>query len=104
MSQESIATTEAVHDNHPTQGTYFKVAVTLVILTAIEVGVFFLEFLSYGIIPVLVLLSSAKFILVAMYYMHLKFDNRLFSTMFVAGLVLASGVVIALMALFRFFG
>ena len=104
MSQEPETTTEAIHAEHPTQGTYFKVAITLVVLTALEVGVFYLEFLSYGIIPVLVLLSGAKFILVAMYYMHLKFDNRIFSSMFVAGLVLAAAVVIALMGLFRAFG
>ncbi len=104
MSQEPETTTEAVHAEHPTQGTYFKVAITLVVLTALEVGVFYLEFLSYGIIPVLVLLSGAKFILVAMFYMHLKFDNRIFSTLFVAGLVLAAAVVSALMGLFRAFG
>ena len=38
-----------------------------------------------------------------MFYMHLKYDNQLFSSMFVAGLVTATGVVIALMALFGFF-
>ena len=103
MSQELETTTEAVHAEHPTQGTYFKVAITLVVLTALEVGVFYLEFLRYGIIPVLLLLSGAKFILVAMYYMHLKFDHRIFSTLFVAGLVLAAAVVIALMGLFRVF-
>ena len=75
----------------------------LSIITAIEVGVFYLEFVGWGIIPILVLLSAAKFLLVAMYYMHLKFDDRIFSTMFVAGLVVASGVVLALMALFSFF-
>jgi len=36
--------------------------------------------------------------------MHLKFDDRIFSTMFVAGLVTAAGVTLALMTLFSFFG
>ncbi len=107
MSQDSqvIAehTSESAHTGHPTPLTYFKVAMVLSIITAIEVGVFYLEFVGWGIIPILVLLSAAKFLLVAMYYMHLKFDDRIFSTMFVAGLVVASGVVLALMALFSFF-
>ncbi len=94
---------ESVHTGHPTPATYFKVAMILSAITAIEVGIFYLEFLSYGIIPILGLLSTAKFILVAMYYMHLKFDSVIFSTMFVSGLLLAAAVVLALLALFSFF-
>ena len=102
MTQESQALQH--EESHPTPGTYFKVAMVLSAITAIEIGIFYLEFLSYGIIPILVLLSGAKFILVCMYYMHLKFDDRIFSTMFVAGLVTAAGVTLALMTLFSFFG
>ena len=106
MSQETQTGTEsleAVHTGHPTPGTYFKVAMILTIITAVEVGIFYLKFLSYGIIPILTLLSTAKFILVAMYYMHLKFDSPIFSTLFVVGLILAAIVVLALLALFSFF-
>ena len=92
-----------VHMGHPTPATYFKVAMILTTITAVEVAIFFAEFLGYGIIPILALLSAAKFIIVMMYYMHLKFDSRIFSTMFVAGLILAAGVVFALMGLLRFF-
>ncbi len=104
MTQESqVIQHDMAHSAHPTTSTYFKVAMTLSILTAIEVAVFYLDFVGHGIIPILALLSGAKFILVMMYYMHLKFDNRIFSTMFVAGLVTAAGVILALMAMFRFF-
>lgn len=92
-----------VHTGHPTPGTYFKVAMTLVVLTILEVVLFLIEGLSYGIIPILAILSIGKFVLVAMYYMHLRFDHKLFYTMFVSGLVLAVGVVFALMGLFRWF-
>ena len=106
MSQETQIATEnmeEVHTGHPTPATYFKVAMILTAITAIEVGIFYLEFLGYWIIPILTLLSTAKFILVAMYYMHLKFDSIIFSTLFVTGLLLAAGVVLALLALFSFF-
>ena len=106
MSQETQLSTEnmeSVHTGHPTPATYFKVAMILSAITAVEVGIFYLDFLSYGIIPILALLSIAKFILVAMYYMHLKFDSIIFSTLFVTGLVVAAGVVLALLALFSFF-
>ena len=104
MTQESqVIDQNVAHSEHPTPGTYFKVAMVLAAITAVEVAVFYLEFVGYGIIPILALLSGAKFILVMMYYMHLKFDSRIFSTLFVAGLVTAAGVLFALMTLFRFF-
>ncbi len=94
---------ETVHTGHPTPLTYFKIAMTLSAITAIEVAIFYIEWLGHSIIPILVLLSGAKFALVVMFYMHLRYDSRLFSYMFVGGLVLAAAVVFALMALFHFF-
>ena len=73
----------------------------LSIVTAIEVGIFYLTWLSYWIIPVLFVLSAGKFTLVAMYYMHLKFDHKLFSLLFVGGFVLATSVIFALIFLFQ---
>ena len=70
------------HFEHPTPFTYFKVAIALVVITAIEVGVFYLEWLGKGIIPVLAILSGMKFALVIMFYMHLRYDSKLFSVLF----------------------
>ena len=105
MTQETgqETTTGMVHTGHPTPFTYFKVAMTLSVITAAEVGVFYIEELGKGIIPILVVMSVAKFALVAMFYMHLHYDARLFSWFFVGGLALAVLVVIALLALFKFF-
>ena len=98
--QESQA---IVHTGHPTPGTYFKVALILSVITAIEVGIFYITALGKGIIPVLTVLSIAKFALVAMFYMHLRYDARLFSGLFVGGLALAFAVVLAVLGLFKFF-
>ena len=86
---------------HPTPATYFKVAITLAALTGLEVGVFYIDSLESFFLPIFILLSIAKFTLVVMFYMHLKFDSRLFSGVFVGGLLLAIIVSIALMALFQ---
>lgn len=86
---------------HPTAATYIKVAVTLAVLTAIEFGVFYLEMPNLVLITVFLLLSLVKFALVILFYMHLKFDSRLFSGVFIGGLVLAVAVSIALMAIFQ---
>lgn len=86
---------------HPGPKTYVMVALVLSIITALEVAVFYIPALSPVLVPILLLLSAGKFILVVAFYMHLKFDSRLFSGVFVAPLVLAMLVVIALVILFK---
>ena len=85
---------------HPTPRTYLKIAALLTSITAVEITIFYMDALKDILVPVFLLLSAVKFALVAMFYMHLKFDQRLFSALFVAGLLLASFLIIALMALF----
>ncbi|MBI2872838.1 MAG: cytochrome C oxidase subunit IV family protein [Chloroflexi bacterium] len=88
---------------HPTPLTYVKVGTTLAVVTVVEVGVFYLHAMRPVIIPVFIVLSAVKFVLVAMFYMHLKFDSRLFSGLFVGGLMLATAIILALLALFAVF-
>ena len=85
---------------HPTPMTYAKVASLLAIITAIEFVIFYIEALEGVVVPMFLILSAVKFAMVAMFYMHLKFDSRLFSWFFVGGLALATSVILALMALF----
>jgi cytochrome c oxidase subunit 4 len=54
------------------------------------------------LVPVLLVLSLVKFLLVVLFYMHLKFDSRLFVFLFSGPLLLAVSVMIGL--LFIFFG
>jgi cytochrome c oxidase subunit 4 len=64
------------------------VAAVLALLTAVEVGLYYLKNgLTY--IPLLALMA-AKFVIVVGYFMHLKFDNKAFRRLFTIGLVLAS--------------
>ena len=86
---------------HPTPFTYLKVGTVLAILTGVEVGVFYIDALEAAFLPIFLILSVAKFALVVMFYMHLKFDSRLFSGVFVGGLLLAIAVVVVLMSLFQ---
>ena len=86
---------------HPTPARYAAIAIILSVVTIIEVAAVYQEFMEGILAPFLVILSAAKFILVAMFYMHLRFDNRLFSVLFVGGLLLAAAVLISLLALFR---
>ena len=52
------------------------------------------------LVPTLLTLSTVKFALVAMFYMHLKFDSRLFSWLFVVPMIVIATIVLALLKLF----
>lgn len=94
----------AVGREHPHPGweTYLVVAVVLAIITAAEVAVFYIEVLQPALVPILLTLSGGKFALVVMFYMHLKFDSRIFTGVFVAPLTLAIlFVIIGVIIFFR---
>ena len=55
------------------------------------------------LVPILLTLSSVKFVLVVLFYMHLKFDSRLFSALFTLGLMIAGAILLALLFMFRSF-
>lgn len=73
---------------HKAQPNYIGVFVVLAILTAIEVGITTLfPNKTIGTVPVLLFLTVAKGSLVILYYMHLKFDSRIYSIFFGAGVL-----------------
>src|SRR5256714_15108825 len=80
---------------HPTAGVYLRVAAVLVILTVLEVGVFYVPAFHPVLVPVLLVLSAAKFALVVMFYMHLKADSRMLTFLFGAPLMLAAVLMAA---------
>jgi cytochrome c oxidase subunit 4 len=55
---------------------YMAVFYWLAALTAIEVGVVFLPLTKFAIAIILVVLAFTKAALVALYFMHLKFERR----------------------------
>ena len=85
---------------HPTADVYLRVGAVLVILTVLEVGVFYVPAFHPVLVPVLLVLSAAKFTLVVMFYMHLKADSKFFTFLFGVPLLLAVGVMVALLFLF----
>ena len=88
------------HPVHPTADLYLRVFLVLGILTVLEVGVFYVPAFHPVLVPVLLVLSAAKFTLVVMFYMHLKADSKFFTFLFGAPLLLAVGVMVALLFLF----
>ncbi len=89
---------------HASKSTYWLIAVILGILTMLEVAVFYVPLLHSVIVPVLLVLSAAKFVLVAMFFMHLKFDRPILTTVFAGGIVVATVIILAMMLLFGTIG
>ncbi len=84
-------------NSHRMQRTYVIVFGALAALTALEVGV---TYLPLPRIPVLVPLALAKAALVAMFYMHLRYDKRVFALIFLFGVLMAIALIVSLTLLF----
>ena len=94
------------HDHsgtHPGNRTYVLVALVLAVITGVEVMVFYLEALRPIIVPILLVLSTSKFILVASFFMHLKYDSRVLRWLFAGPLLMAVVIILAIMALYGMF-
>lgn len=94
--------TQAGAHEHPGPMTYAKVAALLTAITALEVWVFYLPIPHDVMVPVLILLSATKFVLVAMFYMHLKYDHSAFRKVLLGGAFVAFAVFLWILALFTF--
>ena len=107
-------TTDTTHDSATAHGTdhsaehgmstrgYINIALILAAITALEDSTYYVDFGHY-FLQSLQIMMVVKFFIVVSYFMHLKFDNKLFSWMFYAGLFLAVGVYVAALATFHFF-
>ena len=87
---------------HPTWSTYWKVALILTLITVAEVWAYYIPSFVAGraFIPTLLILSTLKFTIVVMFYMHLKYDHRLFRVLFTGPLLVAALTLLGLMFLF----
>lgn len=97
-----IATEEGVEHAHPTWSIYWKVAVVLTLITALEVWVYYIPSFvaSRAFVPILLIMSAVKFAIVVLFYMHLRYDSRLFKVLFTGPLMLAITLLMALLFLF----
>jgi cytochrome c oxidase subunit IV len=91
-------------DGHPGPALYALVAFFLVILTGLELTVYYVHALQPVLVPILLLLAVAKFVLVAGFYMHLHYDANIYVIFFGFPMILAIFIAIALILLFSALG
>jgi cytochrome c oxidase subunit 4 len=95
----------APHADHvhelPTWKQYKWVALWLTLITVLEVWIYYTSFSTTPFfVPVLLVLSATKFAIVVLFYMHLKYDHKLFKALFTGPLIIAVCTLLALLALF----
>lgn len=82
---------------------YVKVAAILAVITALEVYASYADWLGRAFIPLLLFMMAVKFISVVLYFMHLKFDAKIYSWCFYIGIGTALAVYIGTLLTFHFF-
>jgi len=72
---------------------YLFVFIALAVFTLIETLVSYVQQAAIKF-PTLVVLSVVKALLVLLYFMHLKFDSKVFSYLFAAGCILSIPLIL----------
>jgi cytochrome c oxidase subunit 4 len=88
--------------HHPSPKTYILIGLILGIITAVEVSAYYIPAWENSriYVPSMLIMSAAKFIIVVMFYMHLKYDHRLFRSLFTGPFLIAAVTLIILLFLF----
>lgn len=89
-------------EHHKPDSYYIKIAIFLAALTALETSTYYVDF-GPLFMPSLLIMMVIKFVVVILFFMHLKDDHKLFSWLFYAGLGLAVFVYVAALLTFKFF-
>ena len=89
---------------HPSDFQYVMIALFLAVVTGAEVGLYYIKDLDFIILAVLLsVLMVVKFVTVAGFFMHLRFDSKLFRRIFITGILLATFVYMILLFSFHVF-
>lgn len=75
---------------------YLGIFILLAVFTLVETLASYLQQTAIKI-PVLIAISLVKAVLVLLYFMHLKFDSRIFSYLFITGCVLSIPLILMMM-------
>ena len=86
------------HGLQPMQ--YIQIGIVLTVITVAELGASLWVDLGDALLPVLAVLSTVKFVMVIMLFMHLRFDDKLFTRIFIVSLALGAAGLFAVFALF----
>jgi cytochrome c oxidase subunit 4 len=76
-------------ESHPQPKDYWFIAFVLGVITAAEVAVTYWSALDGFVAPMLLIMSALKFGIVVAYFMHLKYEAKIYRNLFVMGIIAA---------------
>jgi cytochrome c oxidase subunit IV len=88
---------------HPSVKEYVRIGVILAVLTGLEVAISYSDLPHGLLIALLFILAGVKFVLVVLWFMHLKFDDRRYARFFTMGLAGAITLYLIVLISFRVF-
>jgi cytochrome c oxidase subunit IV len=94
---------EVPRHEHPSAKEYIRIGIILAVLTGLEVVTAYSGMKHSILVPTLLLLAFTKFILVVLWFMHLRFDSRTYARFFVMGLVGALTLYLIVLMTFHVF-
>lgn len=109
MTTDTATTAEAEHGHddhaagHASDTLYIQIALGLAFLTGLEVAWPYIVDDGPILMWPLLIVMAIKFVIIAAFFMHLKFDSKILTRVFYAGLLLAVGVYVAALTTFQLF-
>jgi cytochrome c oxidase subunit 4 len=100
---EEHAEAEHGHDDHASDTLYIQIALGLAVLTGMEVAWPYIVDDGPILMWPLLIVMAIKFVIIAAFFMHLKFDSKVLTRVFYSGLFLAVGVYVAALCTFQIF-
>jgi cytochrome c oxidase subunit 4 len=89
-------------DHNVSDWFYVKIAAFLAVITGIEVAISYID-IGPIFLPLLLGLMTLKFFMVVLFFMHIRYDAKIFGRLFYLGLGLAVFVYSAMLLTFHFF-
>ncbi|MFQ6612626.1 MAG: cytochrome C oxidase subunit IV family protein [Fidelibacterota bacterium] len=83
-------------EHHTPLKTYLTVGFLLIVLTAVTVGVSFIDLGGYNV-AIALLIAGTKALLVAFFFMHLLYDSKLYLTIFSTAVIILTAFLILIM-------
>ena len=103
MQAGQQAPLSGVEHAHPGPRTYIAVAIWLAIATAAEVALYYVDMPDGLFIGLLMFFMVVKFTTVVAYFMHLKYDAKMFRRFMITGIALAISVYMIVLTTFGLF-
>lgn len=101
---QDVAAHPADAHKHTSDKLYIQIALVLAVLTGMEVAWPYIVDDGPILMFPLLTVMAIKFVMIAAFFMHLRFDSKVLTRVFYAGLFLAVSVYIAALLTFRIFG